>query len=354
MPGVLLKGLGGMEQLEVREDLPVPRPAAGEVLVRVAAAAVNNTDINTRSGWYSRAARRADAAAQATESAARAAQDSAWTGAAFRFPRIQGADACGYIVATGPGVAVTRVGERVLVDPVLRNATGGSAACTYLGADRDGAFAGYMAVPAANAHPVRSELSDIELATFPCSYLAAENMLDRAAVARGEVVLVSGASGGVGSAAIQLAARRGAQVIAISSGAKAPALRALGAARVMSRGDDLLADLGRESVDAVIDSVGGAQFPQFLQLLKRGGRYAVAGAIGGAIVELDLRALYLKDLRLLGCTIPGPELFARLVAYIERGEIKPLVSATFALRDIRAAQEEFLRKRHIGKIVLVP
>jgi NADPH:quinone reductase-like Zn-dependent oxidoreductase len=100
--------------------------------------------------------------------------------------------------------------------------------------------------------------------------------------------------------------------------------------------------------------VGGGQFAQLLKVLRRGGRYAVAGAVAGAMVELDLRTLYLKDLRLDGCTIPPPDVFANLVGYIERGEIRPLVSAAFALRDIGAAQEEFLLRRHIGKIVLLP
>ena len=340
MLAAVLKGLGGTEQLEVRDDLPVPIPAAGEVLVRVAAAAVNNTDINTRTGWYSRSQS--------------GTQDSAWTGAAFHFPRIQGADACGRIAAVGPGVAAARIGERVLIDPVLRGTTGDTGVCGYLGADRDGAFAQFMAVPTGSAHQVHSAYSDAELATFPCSYLAADNMLSRSAIAHGERVLISGASGGVGSAAIQLAVRRGAEVIAISSAAKALALRALGAARVLLREEDLVAQLGPESIDAVIDSVGGNQFPAFLQVLRRGGRYAVAGAIAGAMVELDLRLLYLKDLRLLGCTIPEPGSFARLLGYIERQEIRPIVSATYALREIHVAQQEFLRRQHVGKIVLLP
>jgi NADPH:quinone reductase-like Zn-dependent oxidoreductase len=143
-------------------------------------------------------------------------------------------------------------------------------------------------------------------------------------------------------------------VIAISGTGKEALLQQLGAERVLARDADLTALLGRESVDVVIDCVGGAQFPQCLQILRRGGRYAVAGAIAGAIVELDLRTLYLKDLSLYGCTIPGPDLFAELLGYIERAEIRPLVSATFPLRDIVAAQQAFLQKRHVGKIVLLP
>ena len=126
-------------------------------------------------------------------------------------------------------------------------------------------------------------------------------MIGRAGVGAGETVLVTGASGGVGSAAVQLARRRGARVIGVANLSKAPLIQALGAERVLARDADLTRELGQESVDVVIDVVGGAQFPSLLKVLRRRGRYAVAGAISGPVVELDLRTLYLKDLRLLGC-----------------------------------------------------
>jgi NADPH:quinone reductase-like Zn-dependent oxidoreductase len=179
-------------------------------------------------------------------------------------------------------------------------------------------------------------------------------MLSRASVGSADTIVITGASGGVGSAAVQLGRRRQARVIALAGAGKEAALLELGAGRVLPREVDLAALLGPESIDAVIDCVGGAQFPQYLQILRRGGRYAVAGAIAGAIVPLDLRTVYLKDLSLFGCTIPAPGLFAQLLGYIERGEIRPLVSATFALRDIVAAQQAFLQKHHVGKVVLVP
>jgi NADPH:quinone reductase-like Zn-dependent oxidoreductase len=351
MRAVLLTGHGGYEQLEYRDDVAVPEPAVGEVLLRVRAAAINNTDINLRTGWYSKAVAEG---AGAGNPAVRAA-DAGWTGEAPSFPRIQGADACGEIAAVGPGIDPARIGERVLVDPVLRppgHAVSGQP--RYFGSDCNGAFADYVAVPATNARRIASTLSDAELASFPCSYSAAENMLTRAAVVTGETVLVTGASGGVGSAAVQLARRRGAQVLAIASPQKAAAVGALGATRVLARDADLLGALGRESVDAVLDVVGGSPFAALLELLRRGGRYAVAGAISGPRVDLDLRTLYLKDLRLLGCTILEPEVFGNLVGYIERGEIRALVSAIYPLREIAAAQRDFLAKSHVGKIVLVP
>ena len=351
MTAVLLRGHGGYEQLEYRDDVPVPVTAPGEVLVKVGAAGVNNTDINTRIGWYSKSVTDATAAAAARNESK--ADDAGWTGVPFAFPRIQGADACGRIVAVGTGVDTARIGERVIVDPVLRPEQGSLRDVAYLGADRDGAFAEFATVPAANAHAITSPLSDVELASFPCAYSAAENMLARAAVAVGETVLVTGASGGVGSAAVQLARRRGARVVAVASLAKAAEIKLLGADRVLARDADLIAQLGRECIDVVVDVVGGAHFPSLLEVLRRGGRYAVAGAIAGPIVELDLRTLYLKDLRLLGCTVTAPEVFANLVRYIERGEVRPLVSATYPLADIADAQAAFLKKAHSGKIVLL-
>lgn len=349
MRAVLLKGHGGDEQLEYREDVAVPAPRAGEVLVRVRAAGVNNTDINLRTGWYSKTV-----AAGAEPGAARL-EDGGWSGEPLSFPRIQGADACGEIAAVGAGVDPDRIGERVLVDPMLRPPGRAALAGTrYFGSDCDGAFADFVAVPAGNACRIHSALSDAELASFPCSYSAAENMLTRSGVVAGETVLVTGASGGVGSAAVQLARRRGARVWAVASRDKAAAIAALGADRVLDRDAPLVAALGRGSVDAIVDVVGGAGFPQLLELLRCGGRYAVAGAISGARVELDLRTLYLKDLRLLGCTILEPGVFGNLIGYIERGEIRALVGATYPLREIVAAQRAFVAKAHVGKIVLLP
>lgn len=347
MRAVLLTGHGGFEKLELRDDIPVPVPGPDDVLIRIGAAGVNNTDINTRIGWYSKAVAEATDAGAATGIAG--AQNDGWSGAAFQFPRIQGADACGRIVAVGAAVDPARIGERVLVEPVFRGLTPFDV--RYFGSEVDGAFADYARVPAPHAHRVNSSLSDAELASFPCAYSAAENMLTRTALAEGERVLVTGASGGVGSAAVQLAKRRGAEVIAVVGADKADAIRALGADVVLPRDANLEAALGNESLDVAIDIVGGTQFGAILNILKKGGRYGVAGAISGPIVDLDLRTLYLKDLRLVGCTVLERAVFPNLVRYIERGEIRPLVAATFPLAEIVAAQEAFLTKQHVGKIV---
>jgi NADPH:quinone reductase-like Zn-dependent oxidoreductase len=211
-----------------------------------------------------------------------------------------------------------------------------------------------LKVPAGEVFEVRCDWTDAELASIPCAYATAENMLHRAKAAAGEHVLVTGASGGVGSAAVQLAKRRGARVTAIAASPKAEQVHAIGADRVIDRHDDVVALLGEESVDLVVDNVAGPHFGAMLRLLRRGGRYASSGAIGGPLVSLDMRTFYLKDLTLVGCTAWDEPVFPDLVGYIERGEIRPLVAATFPLERIADAQRAFLEKRHVGKFVLIP
>ena len=222
----------------------------------------------------------------------------------------------------------------------------------YLGSECDGGFAEYTVVAARHAYKIDSELSDVDLASFPCSYSTAENMLTRARVKSGERVLVTGASGGVGSAAVQLAKARSAYVLAVTTPAKSGALRELGADETISRETDLIAVPGVNRVDVVIDLVAGDRWPQYLEVLRPGGRYAVAGAIAGPLVALDVRTLYLKDLSLFGCTVLESEVFSNLIKCIERGAIAPVVAKSFALEEIRDAQSLFLKKQHVGKIVL--
>ncbi len=339
MFGVALTGHGGPECLEWRTDLPRPEPKAGEVLIRVAAAGVNNTDINTRVGWYSKGDNDAD--------------DASWTGEPLRFPRIQGIDACGHITAVGAGIDPARIGERVIVEPCLIEAQGKILECPwFFGSECDGAFAEYCTVAARHAYRVDSSLTDVELASFPCSYSTAENMLTRTNLREGETVLITGASGGVGSAAVQLAKARGAVVAVVTSASKAQSLRDLGADIIVDRDADYVAAVGASSVDVVLDLVAGDKWPALLEVLRPKGRYAVAGAVGGPIVNLDVRTLYLKDLALFGCTVLEPEVFGNLVKCIETGAIKPLVGAQFPLQDISAAQVAFAEKGYTGKIVL--
>jgi len=339
MSGVLLTGHGGPEMLEYRNDLPVPQPGTNDVVVRVSAAGVNNTDINTRTAWYSKGDSEAG--------------DASWSGQALSFPLIQGADVCGTIAAVGGGIDKGRIGERVLIEPCIREANN----CIldkpwYFGSECNGGFADYAVVASRHAWAVNSTYEDAELASFPCSYSTAENMLTRSQVSAGERVLITGASGGVGSAAVQLAKARGAEVLAVTSPSKAATLKQIGADQTISREDDYVELSGKDSVDVVIDLVAGPKWPSLLDVLRPGGRYAVAGAIGGPIVEFDVRTLYLKDLSFFGCTVLEPEVFGNLITHIESGRVKPLVAETYPLREIANAQAAFTSKGHIGKIVL--
>jgi len=353
MAAVLLTGHGGLDKLEYRTDVPVPQPGAGEALIQVGAAGINNTDINTRTAWYSKAVGTATESGGAGGFAEADAADGGWDGP-LQFPRIQGADVCGRIVAVGAGVDQSRIGERVLVRSMMRGYSNSRPfACQTLGSECDGGFAQFAKAPAADTWAVNCDWSDAELASIPCAYSTAENLLHRAAVGA-ETVLITGASGGVGSAAVQLARRRGATVIAQAAAAKFDEVRALGATRLVERGADLVAELGVESVDVVIDLVAGPGWPQHLEILRKGGRYAVAGAIAGPLVELDVRTLYLKDLSLFGCTFQEDIVFENLIRTIERGDLRPLVARTYPLADIAAAQSDFLAKKHTGKLVLVP
>ncbi|OIQ31139.1 MAG: alcohol dehydrogenase [Alphaproteobacteria bacterium MedPE-SWcel] len=347
MKAVLLTGHGGLDKLEYREDVAVPQPGAGEVLIRVGASAVNNTDVNTRTGWYSKAVRGdTNSAAQSGYDGASDA-DGGWAGA-LSFPRIQGADCCGNIVAVGAGVDAHRIGQRVLVRPMYHPAASNDLhALLTFGSERDGAFAQFATIEADNAIAVDSPLSDLELASFPCAFSTAEGMIQRAELGA-ERVLITGASGGVGSAAIQLAKRRGAHVTALTSPSKADALRDLGADATLGREDALPSD----AFDVVLDLVGGPRWPELLEALAVHGRYVTSGAIAGPIVELDLRTLYLKDQTLMGSTRQPRRVFTDLVGYIERGEIRPVLAERFDMSDIHKAQEAFLQKTHIGKIGL--
>lgn len=344
MRAVLLTRHGGPEALEYREDVPDPEPGPGEVRIRVRAAALNNTDLWTREGAYG-AADDPDAV-------------HGWRREAFVFPRIQGADVAGEIDAVGAGVPAARIGERVLVDPMIYDGDERALVDTdYLGSERDGGFAELVTVPAANAHAVESDLDDAELASLPTAATTAMRMLGRAGLVAGETVLVTGASGGVGSAAVQIAVDRGARVVAVAGEAKHAAITALGADVVIGRDADLpdaLRAHGIEVVDVVADVVAGPSFGDLLRVLGPLGRYVVAGAIAGPVVETDLRTVYLRQLTLVGSSFGTHADFAAVVDLANRGALRPLVAGRYGLADLGRAQADFVAKDFVGKLVVLP
>ncbi|WP_226832488.1 alcohol dehydrogenase family protein [Brachybacterium sp. FME24] len=349
MSAVQLVGHGGLEKLVHTQDAPTPSPAAGEVLIDVHACGMNNTDVWVREGAYG-----SDTDPQEVSSWRRGRST-------LQFPRIQGADIVGRIVAVGDGVLAARIGQRVMVDFSIYNRPEGDdslADIDYIGHGRDGGYAEYVAVPGENAYEITADISDAELATFCCAYLTAEQMLVRSRLTEGERVLVTGASGGVGSAIIQLARARRAIPYAVTSAGKEEALRTIGAEGVILREtEDLVAEVARvvdAPVDVVADLVAGAMFNDLLRILRPEGRYTTAGAIAGPVVDLDLRTMYLKQLELHGSSQGTRTAFRRLVGYIENGTIAPLLDRTFRLSDFHEAQRTFLGKSYIGKLVVVP
>ncbi|MEM7473134.1 MAG: alcohol dehydrogenase family protein [Pseudomonadota bacterium] len=358
MRAMVLKRHGDMDALEFETAWPVPAPQDREVLIKVAATGMNNTDVNTRAGWYSKSV------TDATTGGAYALDDTAdntWGGAGVQFPRIQGADVCGHVVATADPQDAGLIGKRVITDNWLRDwdepmnmhKTG------YYGSEADGGYAEYTKIDARNVHVVDSELSDVELATFSCSYSTAEGMLSRANVGPGDRVLITGASGGVGGALIQLANRRGAVTIALASEQKHAEVAKMNPAHLLPRAPKnlkaaLKEETGHDSVQVVADIVAGPYFGTLIDALDRGGRYTTSGAIAGPMVELDVRTLYLMDLTFTGSTVIAPEIFTDLVGYIERGEVKPVVAGTYALEDFKQGQQAFIDKTHTGNIVVVP
>ena len=354
MRAMVTMGHGGLEQMVLHENWPCPIPSDDDVLIRVGACGLNNTDVNTRSGWYSKTVTEGTTGGGFDRVGE---EDPTWGGRPITFPRIQGADVCGRIVAVGRNVDAGRIGERVITDnwirdpddPLNKDKTG------YFGSECDGGFAEYTIIPASNALAIESEFSDAELATFSCSYSTAEGMLTRAKVGARDTVLVPGASGGVGSALVQLAKLRGARVIALASEAKHADVAALGTDRLLPRTpDDLPASLADENVTVVADVVGGAIWPDLISILQRGGRYTCSGAIAGPMVNFDLRTFYLRDLTFTGSTVIDPEIMPNLVRYIETGAIKPALAASYPLAELRAAQATFIAKDHTGNIVVCP
>lgn len=358
MKAVVTMGNGGYEMLQYK-DVPVPKLDAGEVLVKVLAAGVNNTEINTRLGWYSSKVTTSTENLQEADNAdemedAAGEGDGGWN-EATPFPFIQGTDCCGEVVEAFDEAGAHLVGERVIIQPCTRHKGYDSYDNIWMASDFDGAFAQYVKIEAKDCYAVKCDWSDAELGTIPCSYGTSENMVNRAQVKAGDRVLVAGASGGVGSAVVQLAKRRGAYVIGIAEGEeKMELVKSYGADEVIAYGRDTLATLGEKSVDVVVDNVAGPSFPQMMKVLERGGRFVSSGAIAGPIVELDMRDFYLKDITLIGCTGWDEPVFPNLVSAIENGEIKPALAKTFPLENIVEAQEEFGLKRHVGKFVLIP
>lgn len=373
MTAAVLTGHGGADQLEVRDDVEVPHAGPGQVLIEVAAAAVNTTDLWTREGAYG-SPEDPDAVA-------------GWQGRALNFPRIQGGDVAGRVVAAGAGVDEAWLGCRVVVDPTVYADDGPEPTLiAVLGSEFDGGFARYVAVAVEQVHDMTgSPLTDAQLACLPIAYGTAAGMLDRVGLRTGETVLVTGASGGVGLALVQLARARGATVVALTRTGHADVIASNGAHHTVARDDDRtrktsvspdasipptdpdapdvsdtsdlplrIREAAGGAVDVVADVVGGWVLEQLLDVLAPGGRWVICGAVAGPVVRVDLRVLYLHRRQLIGSTMHTPDQFRRLMDDARSGRIDPRVARTYPLTQIDRAQADLAAGGEIGKIVLLP
>ncbi|WP_353109423.1 zinc-binding dehydrogenase [Salinisphaera dokdonensis] len=361
MSAMLLTGHGGIDKLVYDSNVPTPTAAAGEVLVQVTATAKNNTDRKAREGLYP------------TKDADDVTSFAIGGSPTLTFPRVQGADVVGRVAAVGEGVATTRIGERGLLDFNIYADARRDINLTpdYYGHGADGGYAEYVAVPADQFHAVdNDDLSDAQLASMGmCSYQTGYHMLTAAGVKAGERVLVTGASGGVGTALIQMCRVIGAIPYALSTPDKADALRALGAEAVFDRADmdDFTAKVREvthdEPFDAVMDLVGGDMTHRFIDTMifdmtrrRTYPRLSIAGASGGNVSEMLWTRIYLYQVQIFGVSHGTRAEAEQLVAWIRSGDLKPVLHAAFKLSDLHEAERYFMDRssNYLGKIVIVP
>ncbi len=359
MKAMVLKGHGGIDQL-MYQDVPVPQPREGQVLVQVTATAKNNTDRKAREGLYP---------------TKKGEMTSFQMGGkpTLTFPRIQGADIVGRIVAVGAGVSEQRIGERGLLDFNIYadNRTDINLTPDYFGHGADGGYAEYVALPSDQFHHIPNpDLADAELASMGmCSYQTAYHMLTSANIQAGERVLVTGASGGVGTALIQLCRIIGAIPYALSQKDKADPLLKLGAEAVLDRtdmdsfADRVKAETGGKPLDAVMDLVGGDMTDRFIDAMifdmnarSTYPRLSIAGASGGNISEILWTRIYLYQVQIFGVSHGTREEAEQLMRWIRSGDLKPVLHGAFRLSELHRAEEYFVNRgsNYLGKIVIVP
>ncbi|HRE49361.1 MAG TPA: zinc-binding dehydrogenase [Aggregatilineales bacterium] len=342
MRAVIIQAHGGVDQLRYIEDFPTPTPQAGEVRVRVRAAALNRLDIWVRNGWE---------------------------GIKLTLPHILGADAAGEIDALGGGVKGIAVGDRVVInpgitlegyDPLWEGRENLAPEFRILGEDMSGTYCEYVCVPARNVLKLPDHVGYNESAAAALVFLTAwHSLITRGGLRAGESVLIVGAGGGVNSASIPIAKYAGATVYVVgSSAAKLEEAAALGADHLIDRSLDpdwaraVYKLTGRAGVDVVVDNVGKDTYFQSIRAVKRGGRILTVGNTSGALMELDLRYVFSKQISLIGSTMAPRRDFITVMNLIFAGKLTPKVGAVYPLAEAAAAHIALERGDVFGKIVL--
>ncbi|MGP4075013.1 zinc-binding dehydrogenase [Halobacillus sp. K22] len=344
MKAVQVTGYGDVDQLEVVEK-SIPEPKSTEVLIKVKACAINNTEIWMREGAYGTGGK------------------SGWRPEGVQFPRIPGSDITGTIEKIGDQVDERMIGKDVVVFPFTSSGDEGkehiAEDMSFIGSEYDGGYAEYVVWPAELCFDM--PLSDYtESAVFSVSGMTAWHMIEQLQVQPGETIMVTGANGGVGSLNVQIASKVfGAKVIAIVGDlALEERLKELGADHVLSYRSERLAEEIIEAnggpIDSVADVVGDALFSTSLEVLKKGGKFCTSGSAGGQKTELDFRKLYLKHITLYGSVLGTRAEFKRMLQAISEGKIEPVIDRTFPLEKAKEAQTYFKKAGKTGKIVLIP
>lgn len=340
MKAAIFSEYGGPEVLRV-EEVETPAPGPGEVLVRVRAASLNHLDVWVRRGLPIETT----------------------------MPHIGGSDVAGVVEEVGPEVEGVEVDARVVVNPSLWCGRcewckrGEEPLCVryrILGEHTQGGFAEYVVVPAANLYPIPDDVPFEEAAAAPLIFLTAwRGLISRGRLRAGEDVLVTGASGGVSTAAIQIAKLAGARVFAVTTTENVERVRELGADVVYDRTEvdfsrAVWQDTNKRGVDLILDSVGEATWTQNVRALARGGRLVVYGATTGPRSETDLRQLFWKQIEIIGTTMANQREFEEVMKLVFRGELRPVVDVVWPLERIRDAHERLERGEQFGKVVLTP
>jgi NADPH:quinone reductase-like Zn-dependent oxidoreductase len=341
MKAVAIREHGGPEVVNL-EELPDPRPAPGQVVVRVKAAAVNHLDIWVRKGWQ---------------------------GLKLSFPHVLGSDVSGVVEAVGSGAEGVKRGDEVVVNPSLgcghceRCLAGHENLCrrfAILGEHVSGGMAERIAVSARNVLPKPPRLSFEEAAAVPHTFMTAWHALvERADVRPGETVLVHAAGSGVGVAAVQIAKLLGARVIATAgSDAKLEKARALGADEVVNyETQDFVKETKRlterKGVDVVFEHVGKKTWEQSILAVGIGGRITTVGATTGYDPPTDLRHVFFRQISILGSTMGTAADLMEVLRFVGEGKLRPVVDRTLPLAEARAAQGQLADRAQFGKIVLV-
>ena len=317
-------------------ELPKPKPKTGEVLIKVKAAALNHLDLHLASAKLD-----------------------------IPLPHVSGSDVAGEIVEIN-GHSKLKIGQAVVVNPAIpcrkcdRCKKGlWCETVTIFGYKTTGGFAEYVVAPISQVYPMPENLSFVEAAAFPLTFLTAWHMLvGRANLQKGETVFIWGASGGLGSVAIQIAKHLGAKVIAAAKDDKdAEKIKAIGADEVViyTKGDtveEVKRLNGDALVDVVFESVGAKTWARTLAMLRPYGRVVIAGTTSGEMASQDLSDVYYYQQTILGYRMGTPEEFEKILELVSQGKLKPIVDRVFSLKNFSQALKYLEESKQIGKVII--